>query len=79
MTALDPLGRRLTRLTGFSVQPGREVVVELAAEGIYLRGKGERRRLFIGWMDCWKEGVHLGELRKRAERKRLRAERRRAA
>lgn len=77
MTRLQ-LGRTLVRLTGFDVQPGREIVVELSVEGVSLRGKGERRRLFISWMDAWKEGVALGEERKRAEKKRRRAEKKAA-
>lgn len=72
--------RRLVRDTGALVDR-RELVVELAAEGIYLRGKRERRSsaLFLSWATAFTHAAWCRRERIRAEKKAARKARREAS
>lgn len=79
----------MTRLTAFKrlarllpedfIRDHREQIVELDASGLYMRGKGTRRRYFMGWGDVFALAVRLTLQRERAAKKKERELRRKQA
>jgi hypothetical protein len=71
MTDLIHRKTRLVLVTPFAVR-GRAVIAEVKAEGMEIREKGKRHRMFVSWAGVYWAAVKASAAKSQAERQQSR-------